>query len=104
MALSSCVQEGLFLAHLLHDIDAHCQYEPFTVFEDNQGAIALVENPVHHQRSKHIDIRYHFIRDQCNQGNVSVKYKPSSDMIADILTKSVSRHTLNQFKDFLFGK
>ena len=43
------------------------------VFEDNQGAIALVENPVHHQRSKHIDIRYHFIRDHCNQGNVSVE-------------------------------
>jgi len=104
MALAACVQEGLFLAHLLHDIDAHCRYEPFTVFEDNQGAIALVENPVHHQRSKHIDIRYHFIRDQCNQGNVSVEYKPSSDMIADILTKPVSRHTLNQFKDFLFGK
>ena len=104
MALAACVQEGLFLAHLLHDIDAHCQYEPFTVFEDNQGAIALVENPVHHQRSKHIDIRYYFICDQCIQGNVNVKYGPSSDMIADILTKCVFRHTLNQFKDFLFGK
>jgi len=72
-----------------NDIDAHCHYEPFTVFEDNQGAIALVENSVHHQRSKHIDIRYHFIHDHCNRGNVSVECKPSSDMIADILTKPI---------------
>jgi len=104
MALAACVQEGLFLTHLLHDIDPCCQYEPFTVFEDNQGAIALVENPVHHQRSEHNYIRYHIIRDQCDRGNVNVEYKPSSDMVADILTKPLSRHMLSQFKDFLFGK
>jgi len=59
---------------------------------------------VHPQRSKHFDIQYHFISDHCNQGTVSVEYKPSSDMIADIFTKPVARHILNQFNNFLFDK
>jgi hypothetical protein len=104
MALAAATQESLFLTQLLHDIDKNCQYEPVTIFEDNQGAIALVENPVHHQRSKHIDIKYHFIRNECNRGKIDVVYLPSEDMIADILTKPASKYKLDQFKDFLFGK
>ena len=102
MALTACVQEALFLCQLMRDIDAKCQYKP-VVFEDNQGAIALVENPVHHQRSKHIDIKYHFIRNECSQGNITVAYMPTSDMVADTLTKPASKHKLNQFHDVMFG-
>jgi len=83
---------------------AHCHCEPVTIYEDNQGAIALAQNPVHHQRSKHIDIKYHFIRSECSRGKVNVVYLPSSDMVADILTKSVSKDKLRQFKSALFGQ
>jgi len=104
MALAATTQESLFLTQLLHDIDRDCQYEPVTIFDDNQGAIALVENPVHHQRSKHIDIKYHFVRTEFSQDKINVVHLRSEDMVADIFTKSVSRHQLDKFKDFLFEK
>jgi len=104
MALAATTQETLFLTQLLYDIDRDCQYEPLTIFDDNQGAVALVENPVHHQPAKHIDIKYHFVCTEFSQGKINVVYLPSEDMVADIFTKSVSRHQLDKFKDFLFGK
>jgi hypothetical protein len=104
MALAATTQESLFLTQLLHDIDMDCQYEPVTIFGDNQGAIALLKNPVHHQRSKHIDIKYHFVRTEFNRGKINVVYLPSEDMVADIFTKPASRYKLGQFKDFVFGK
>ena len=57
------------------------------LMEDNQGAIALSQNPVEHARTKHIDIRYHFIREAIQQGLVELKYCSSCDMVADMLTK-----------------
>jgi len=104
MALATAVQERLFLSQLLHDMHENCHDQPVTIYEDNQGAIALVENPVHHQRSKHIDIKYHFIRTECNRGKINVVYVPSSDMVADILTKSASKDKLRQFTSVLFGQ
>ena len=104
MALAAITQESLFLTQLLNDLDRDVQYQPVTIFDDNQGAIALVENPVHHQRSKHIDIKYHFVRDERSQGKIDVVYIPSKDMVADIFTKPVTRHQLDKFNKFLFGQ
>ena len=53
------------------------------MYEDNQGAIALIENPVHHQRTKHIDIRYHFIREQVINDGIDVEYLQIDLMVAD---------------------
>ena len=62
MALASATQEALYLKQLLTEIDPQFdKTKVITLFEDNQGTIALVNNPVYHQRTKHIDIRYHFI-------------------------------------------
>lgn len=47
------------------------------MFDDNQGATALVENPIHRQRSKHIDFKNRFVRDECNQGRFKVVYLSS---------------------------
>ena len=62
MALSITCQETIFIRQLLTDIMPK-KYEPAIIRSDNQGAIALIKNPVKRSRSKHIDIRYHFIRD-----------------------------------------
>ena len=59
---------------------------PITIHEDNQGAIALSKNPVNHSRSKHIDIRYHFIRDLVEEGTVILKYINTNSQLADIFT------------------
>ncbi|CAB4044841.1 Hypothetical predicted protein [Paramuricea clavata] len=76
---------------------------PVQIYEDNQGTIALSKDPVNRQRSKHIDIRYHFIRSTINAGKVIVNYCPTSDMRADIMTKAAPRCKLQTFKNFLFG-
>ena len=62
VALASTVQESIYLKQMLSNVDSNFQSGPSLIYEDNQGAIALANNPVNRQRSKHIDIRFHFIR------------------------------------------
>ena len=57
------------------------------IYCDNSSTIKLSKNPVMHGRSKHIDIRYHFLRDLSNDGVVELKYCSSQEQIADIMTK-----------------
>ena len=61
------------------------------IFANNQGAIKLLENPRFYNWSKHIDIKYHFIREACQQGLIKLVYIPTADIVADILTKSLPR-------------
>ena len=104
MGLSACTQEALYLKQLCKEIDlTFVITEPIIIYEDNQGAIALVENPVHHQRTKHIDIRFHFIRDQVTNGCIKVQYLQTKEMIADCLTKPVGRTKLEYCNNVLFG-
>ena len=57
---------------------------------DNQGSnIALARNPVFHDRSKHIDIQYHYTRDLVKEKRIKLEYVPTKDMLADLLTKSL---------------
>ena len=59
------------------------------LYADNQGAIAMAENPTHHNRNKHIDVKYHYIREQVANQSVKLQYRNTSEMTADILTKSL---------------
>jgi hypothetical protein len=63
--------------------------EPTRIFEDNQGCIALSENPIFHKRTKHIDIRYHFIRERVASGEIELKYVATEHQLADLLTKAL---------------
>jgi hypothetical protein len=67
------------------------QGNPQVILADNQSAIKLSKNPHHHNRSKHIDVRYHFVRDSCQKGLIELAYIPTSEMVADILTKALPR-------------
>lgn len=73
-------------------------------YEDNQGAIALSKNPVCRQRSKHGDIKYHFVRSAHTEGKISIEYCPTADMVADVLTKPVLKPKFDRFKGYLFGE
>ena len=59
------------------------------VSEDNKGAINLAENPLSSSNSKHIDVRYHFLRKLVGTGDLSFKYLRTKDQHADILTKAI---------------
>jgi hypothetical protein len=64
---------------------------PQVILVDNQGAIKLSKNPQHHNRTKHIDIKYHFVRDSYQKGLIELIHIPTSEMVADILTKALPR-------------
>jgi hypothetical protein len=72
---------------------------PTAIHCDNQSCIKLSENPVFHDRSKHIEIRYHFIRDWVQRGAVQLQYIPTDDQVADILTKALPRGKHVFFRD-----
>ena len=92
IALSSAIQEVKFLFQLYKDMVISDQGEScVTIFVDNQGAIALAKNPVGHKRTKHIDVKYHFIRGEVNKGFVKLVYVPSELNIADGFTKPLPR-------------
>lgn len=90
MALTEAAREAIHLRRLLEELGADRLCEgPTTIFCDNQGANELTRNPVHHSRTKHIDIRHHYIREVYQQGAVNVEYMPSTQMPADVLTKAL---------------
>ena len=63
VALSQAAQEAVWVRRLLEEIGMDLTQNPTLIHEDNQGAIAIARNPVAHARTKHIDIRYHFVRE-----------------------------------------
>ena len=65
--------------------------DPTVLYEDNQAAICLSKNPQSHGRSKHIDIRYHFIREQVTNRTIELKYCETGNMVADMLTKGLGK-------------
>ncbi len=111
IALSSCeaeyisltfaVQEGLFLTQLMRDFGE--DHESFSLQGDNQGSLTLAKNPIGHQRSKPIDVRYHFIRDLVRRGKVILSYVPSYENNADVFTKPLSRICFERCVRKLFG-
>ncbi|PIK49004.1 hypothetical protein BSL78_14110 [Apostichopus japonicus] len=101
MALGATTQEALYLLQLLGGMfgdKLHCAY----IKGDNQGAIALCKDPVFRQRSKHVDIKYHFIRSVLKEGKIHLQYCPTEQMVADLLTKPATKAKLQTFKRFIF--
>lgn len=90
MATSQCTKEAIWLRKLLADVGL-VQEGATTIMCDNQGCIALAKNPTHHSRTKHIDVQHHFIREKLEGNEISLKYCPTEDMVADVLTKALAK-------------
>ena len=111
IAMTHASQEALYLSQLLKDLFPSKSFNPTTINSsgvqinvDNQGAIKLSRNPVHHNRSKHFDIKYHFIRDSIASKKINSVYVPSEDNVADLMTKPFSKVKLRKFEELLFGR
>ena len=105
MALSEATKEIIYLRELLTHVKFECFIkDETTVYCDNQSAIALCKNSVHHARSKHIDIRYHFSREAQERGEIKITYLSTSEMIADMLTKSLPKIRHNRCIELLYLK
>jgi hypothetical protein len=99
IALSGAGQECVWLKRLMGDLDV-CT-DNCILYEDNQSAIALTKNPQFHGRSKHIAIRYHYIRELVENRVLKVEYCSTSDMIADVFTKGLCRETFVKLRELL---
>ncbi|GJZ74055.1 hypothetical protein Tco_0638201 [Tanacetum coccineum] len=86
-------QQALWMKQAL--VDYEVKLNDVHVLCDNKGAIDLSKNPVLHSRTKHIEIRHHFLRDNVQKRNISIEKVASEDNIADILTKPLKREPFN---------
>lgn len=90
MALTECAKESIYLRRFLRELGFYSSAH-IVVYCDNRSGLKLAENPVFHSRSKHIDLRHHFIRDAIQNDQLIVEYIPSEQQIADFLTKGLPR-------------
>ncbi|GAB2278532.1 hypothetical protein Dimus_039298 [Dionaea muscipula] len=96
IAITEAFKEALWIQRLLKEIKLidHC----CTVYTDSQSALHLCKNPVFHDRTKHIDVKYHFVRDVLSAGDLEIAKIPTEENPADIGTKVV---TVGKFKHCL---
>lgn len=103
MGLSEATKEIIYLKGLIRHMKlTNCIDECTDIYCDNQSAIHLSKNAVHHCRSKHIDLRYHFVKEVQEQREIKISYVSTDSMTADILTKSLPKikhyRCINQLK------
>jgi hypothetical protein len=90
MALYEATKEAVWLQRLVGDISGATP--PFVeISEDNQSCIQYGENPKFHGRAKHVDTKYHFVREHLATGRIKLRWCPSDKMVADALTKGLAR-------------
>ena len=99
MALSDSSRQLIWIKSLLFELGFDLSSLP--LMGDNQGSIFLASNPIQEKRTKHIDIKYHFIREHVQSGKVDLYYVPTADNIADILTKNLAAVRFKRLRDNL---
>ena len=90
-------QEAVWMRELISDL----RNPPATsteILEDNQSAVSMAKSPQFHGRTKHINIKYHFIREQIANGTICLKYCPTEDMLADLLTKGIGAEKFERLR------
>ena len=88
IAGSSATCQAFWLDELLKALQIEVE-KPLKLFVDNVSAISLAKNPVSHGRSKHIEVRFHFLREQVHKGRLELKYCSTEEQVADAFTKAL---------------
>ena len=90
VALSEAAREAMWLYQLYGEL-GYPQTNPILILGDNNGSIAMAKNPEFHKRSKHVDIRWHWVRDLVNDGYVNIVDCRDPEQTADVLTKALTK-------------
>lgn len=99
ISMCEAAKEAVWLGYIWSHIGNEKKGSPIKIEVDNQGAICMAKNSGSSRRTKHVDIRYHFVRDQVQAGKVKFEYCRTEDMEADIFTKPLARVKFEQFRD-----
>jgi hypothetical protein len=100
IAVSEAAREAMWLRMLTAELELP-PLRPTPLLCDNQAANALAEDPSFHARAKHIDVKWHYIRECTENGHITVSYVPSRDNVADILTKPLPGPQFLRLRSFL---
>ena len=100
IAQTHAAKEALWLRSFVNEVRGTAE-APMKINCDNQGAIALAKDNKFHSRTKHIDLRYHFIREAVQDNKISVSYIPTNENIADVLTKPLAKSKFQGFVEML---
>jgi len=100
VATSTSACQSVWLSNIMTQIGFNLDV-PIKIYVDNVSTINLAKNPFLHQRSKHIDIRYHFLRDQVEKNMIKLEYCRSEDQIANIFTKPLKIDAFIKLRDLL---
>ena len=103
VAMADGVKEALYVREVLVFLMPSLGSPSIGVFEDSKGATELAKNPLSSSNSKHINVRYHFLRESVGTGELSVKYFRTEDLHADILTKAIGKERFEKHRDFHLG-
>lgn len=95
MAMTEAFKKNLYFRRLFEKLGMNDLIDT-NIYNNNLGALKLAENPIFHNRSKHIDLRFHFIREAIHEKLVNVKYLNTNSMLANILTKALTGLKLRQ--------
>ena len=102
MAACSAAQEVVYIRQLMLE----CGFEqkaPTIMYEDNQSALCLMKDATHHNRSKHIAVRHHFVRERVASGEIKVIWIPTKAQVADALTKPLGEKLFTAFTKVMLG-
>ena len=91
IALENTTKHAIWTQRLLADIHGSQEENGIPVYCDNESSLKLVQNSGYHSRTKHIDVRYHFVRDEFEKGTIKFKYWPTENMLADGMMKPLPR-------------
>ncbi|CAM9233072.1 unnamed protein product [Pylaiella littoralis] len=102
VALGDGVKEALFAKAVASFLVPALSQNIIKVLVDNEGAINLASNPLSSARTKHIDVRFHFVRELVSSGKITAEYVPTVER-ADILTKALVGSAFKAHRDFLMN-
>jgi len=97
MAAGSAAREGVWLRMVLAEF-GHAEKEPTLFSCDSESALNLIKNPVISPKTKHVNVSYHYTREQVTNGTIKFKFVGTNSMVADILTKNLARQKLEGFR------
>jgi len=98
VACASAVQEVVWLKRFFEHLNiAKNSKDPMTLYCDSQATIAYTKDPKYHSKTKHIDIKYNFVRYIVASGEVNLQYIPTREMIVDPFTKAISRYLFEKY-------
>jgi len=99
VSASNCCSQVLWIRNQLEDFSI--RYKNIPILCDNTSAINLSKNPIQHSRSKHIEIKHHFIRDHVNKKEIELIFVDTKNQLVDIFTKPLVEDCFNFIKEKL---